>query len=206
MVNVTTVERVLCVVDRCLREQFPDDYHKRCLYASFGIHRLLKALDLCPVVVGGNFGAFLVSRDEQNASFQGYASQTGEHSHYWVELNGFIIDLGSRYLVVESSFPASEVPAVFWDTGYALPKGLVYRPVARYESTETTHLESHIVDKMVPFLAACEARMSKSLVKPKIGKWLVTTPSSIQKAASKGDLWARAMIRYQSMPKDVLPF
>ncbi|PRA33656.1 hypothetical protein CQZ99_10475 [Pseudomonas poae] len=95
---------------------------------------------------------------------------------------------------------------MFWDTGYALPKGLVYRPVARYESTETTYLESHIVEKMVPFLAACEARMSMSLVKPKIGKWLVTTPSSIQKAASKGDLWARAMIRYQSMPQDALPF
>lgn len=206
MVDAVMIERILCVVDRCLRGQFPDDYHKRCMYASFGIHRLLEALGHSPAVVGGNFGAFLVSRDERSASFQGYASDAGEHSHYWVELNGFIIDLGPYYLPVESSFPASEVPAVFWDTGYELPRGLVYRSVTRYESTETAHLEPHIVEKMEPFLAACHARMSKPLVKPKIGKWLVTTPSSIQKAAGKGDQWARAVIRYESMPPERLPF
>lgn len=200
------IERILCVVDRCLRGQFPDDYHKRCMYASFGIHGLLQALGHSPVVVGGNFGAFLVSRDERSASFQGYGSDAGEHSHYWVELNGFIIDLGSYYLPVESSFSASEVPVVFWDPGNELPRALVYRAVARYESTETAHLEPHIVEKMEPFLAACHARMSKPLVKPKIGKWLVTTPLSIQRAADKGDQWARAVIRYESMPPERLPF
>jgi len=57
---------------------------------------------------------------------------------------------------------------------------------------------------MVPFLAACHARMALPLVKPKIGKWLVTSPFSIKKAAIKGDLWARAVMRYQSMSAEPL--
>lgn len=59
MVEPAVVERVLCVVDRCLRSQFPDDYYKRCLYASFGVHRLLQAQGYSPVIVGGNFGPLL---------------------------------------------------------------------------------------------------------------------------------------------------
>lgn len=205
LVEAAVVERILCVVDRCLRVQFPDDYYKRCLYASFGVHSLLRTLGHSPEVVGGNFLAFVVSRDERKASMQGYASESGEHSHYWVELNGSIIDLGTYYLPVGSKFPACEIPAVIWDAGYDLPRGLKYAPEARYALPEISHLEPHIIEKMEPFLAACHARMGETLVKPKIGKWLVRTPSSIQKAASKGDQWARAVIRYESMPAEHLP-
>jgi len=205
LVDAAVVERVLCVVDRCLKGQFPDDYYKRCLYASFGVHRLLQAMGHRPVVVGGNFLAFVVSRDQRQATMQGYASDSGEHSHYWIELDGAIIDLGTYYLPIGSSFPASEMPALFWHTGYRMPKGLKYAPEARYASPEVAHLEPHIIEKMVPFLAACHARMAQPLVKPKIGKWLVTSPSSIKKAAIKGDLWARAVMRYESMPAEPLP-
>lgn len=199
MVEAAVVERVLCVVDRCLKSQFPDDYYKRCMYASFGVHRLLQTQGYSPVIVGGNFGAFVVSRDQRTASIQGYASGSGEHSHYWVQLDGSIIDLATYYLPIESSFQACEVPAVFWNASYPLPKGLIYNPAVRYPSSDISHLAPHIIEKMEPFLAACHARMAKPLAKPKIGKWLVTTPSSIQKAASKGDPWARAVIRYESM-------
>ncbi|WP_233331075.1 hypothetical protein [Pseudomonas nitroreducens] len=199
MVETAIVERVFCVVDRCLRNQFPDDYYKRCMYASFGVHRLLQALGYSPVIVGGNFGAFVVSRDQRKASIQGYSSDSGDHSHYWVELDGSIIDLGSYYLPVESSFQACDVPAVFWNASSPLPKGLIYSPAHRYPSSDISHLAPHIIEKMKPFLAACYARMAKPLAKPRLGKWLVTTPSSIQKAARKGDSWALAMIRYESM-------
>lgn len=205
MVGAAVVERVLCVVDRCLRGQFPDDYYKRCLYASFGVHDLLQALGHRPAVVGGNFLAFAVSRDQRQATMQGYASDSGEHSHYWVELDGAIIDLGTYYLPIGSSFPASEMQAMFWDTGYRMPKGLKYAPEAHYTSPEVAHLEPHIIEKMMLFLAACHARMAQPLVKPKIGKWLVTSPSSIKKAAIKGDLWAHAVMRYESMPAEPLP-
>ncbi|HBN8198465.1 hypothetical protein ACM79J_26395 [Pseudomonas aeruginosa] len=199
MVEVTIVERILCVVDRCLRNQFPEDYYKRCMYASFGVHRLLQAQGYSPVLVGGNFGALVLSRDQRTASIQGYSSSSGEHSHYWVELDNSIIDLGSYYLPIESSFQACDVPAVFWNASYPLPKGLIYNPTDRYPSSDITHLAPHIVDKMKPFLAACFARIAKPLTKPKIGKWLVTTPSSIQKAAKKGDPWALSLMRYESM-------
>jgi len=176
LTGAAIVERVLCVVDRCLRSTFPDDYYKRCMYASFGLHRLLQARGYSPVIVGGNFGAFVVSRDKSLASIQGYASGSGEHSHYWIELDGSIIDLGTYYLPVESSFQACEMPVVFWSTSYPLPKGLIYSPSARYPSSDFSRLSPHIMEKMEPFLAACHARMAKPLTKPKIGKWLVTSP------------------------------
>lgn len=56
MVEVAVVERVLCVVDRCLKSQFPDDYYKRCMYTSFGVHRLLQAQGYSPVIVGEILG------------------------------------------------------------------------------------------------------------------------------------------------------
>lgn len=200
LVESVVVERIPCVVNRCLKSQFPDDYYKRCLYASYGIHSLLQAMGYSPVVVGGNFLALVVSRDERQASMQGYGSDFAEHSHYWVELNGSIIDLGTHYLPVGSSFVASQMPALFWDITNVLPKGLIYASEARYASTEISHFEPLIEERMIMFIAACHARMKQPLVKPKLGRWLATTPSSFQNAASKGDVWARSVIRYQSMP------
>ncbi len=206
MVTTSVVERVLCVADRCLKAQFPDDYHKRCLYAAFGVHSLLQSLGHKPVIVGGNFLAFVVSRDQAQASMQGYGMSPTEHSHYWVELDGALIDLGTHYLPVGASFSASPMPALCWDERYPMPKGLRYVPEARYVTGEMTGLEPHIVEKMVPFLAACNARMTRPLVKARIGKWLATSPSSIKQAAIAGDPWARAVIRYETMPAERLPF
>ena len=170
LVDAVVVERVLCVVDRCLKGQFPDDYYKRCLYASFGVHNLLQAMGYKPTVVGGNFLAFVVSRDQRQASMQGYGSASRELSHYWIELDGTFIDLSTHYLPIGSSFPACKMAALLWDMGFRMPKGLRYAPEAGYASPEVAHLQPHIIQKMVPFLAACKARMAQSLVKPKMGK------------------------------------
>jgi hypothetical protein len=59
------------------------------------------------------------------------------------------------------------------------------------------YLQPHMVEKMEAFLPACRTRMAKPMVKPKIGKWLVSTPSSIKRAASKGDPWAQSILRHQ---------
>ncbi|WP_416769626.1 hypothetical protein ACMGT0_20840 [Pseudomonas sp. RHF3.3-3] len=198
MSEIGMVERILCVVDKCLRSQFPQDFHKRCMYASFGIHRLLQGMGYKPHIVGGDFLAFVISKDGLDVTLQGYGSSTEPVSHFWVELDGAIIDLGTYYLPIESSYPACDMPAVFWGKGYALPKGLKYVEATRVESSEITCLEPHIQEKMKPFLEACVARMAKPLVKPKLGKWLATSPSSVHKAAVKGDLWARSIIRYQA--------
>ncbi|MBF8721379.1 hypothetical protein [Pseudomonas guariconensis] len=199
MSDVGVIERVLYVVDKCLRSQFPDDYHKRCMYASFGIHRLLEGMGYKPEIVGGDFLAFVISKDGRDATLQGYGSPNEPVSHFWVELEGAIIDLGTYYLPTESSYPASEMPAIYWGRQYALPKGLRYRETTRCASSESSYLDPHIREKMTPFLEACVVRMAKPLVKPKLGKWLATSPSSVHKAAVKGDLWARSLIRYQTM-------
>jgi hypothetical protein len=85
---------------------------------------------------------------------QGYGSESGEHSHYWVELDGLILDLGTHYLPVGSRFSASEMPAMVWDKGYRMPKGLRYAPQAMYDSPQVVHLEPHSAEKMEPFLSA----------------------------------------------------
>lgn len=197
--DVGMIERVLYVVDKCLRSQFPDDYHKRCMYASFGIHRLLEGMGHKPEIVGGDFLAFVISKDGRDATLQGYGSPTEPVSHFWVELDGTIIDLGTYYLPTESRYPASEMPGVCWERQHPLPKGLRYHESTRCVSSETSYLEPHIKAKMTPFLEACVARIAKPLVKPKLGKWLATSPSSIHKAAGKGDLWAKSLIHYQTM-------
>ena len=80
-----------------------------------------------------------------------------------------------------------------------MPKGLKYRETTRSESSEIAYLEPHIQEKMKPFLEACLAKMAKPMLKPKLGKWLATSPIAVHKAALKGDLWARSIIRYQAM-------
>ncbi|QVI69418.1 hypothetical protein [Pseudomonas syringae] len=94
------------------------------------------------------------------------------------------------------SLLAGVMPALFWGVEYRMPKGLRYAPGARYASPEVAHLEPRIIEKMVPFLAACHARMAQSLVKLEVGKWLATSPASIKKAAIKGDPWVSAVMRY----------
>lgn len=173
------IERVLYVVDKCLRSHFHDDYHKRCMYASFGIHRLLEGMGHSPEIVGGDFLAFVISKDGLNATLQSYGSPTEPVSHFWVELGGTIIDLGTYYLPTESSYPASEMPAMCWGREHALPRGISYCETTRCVSSETPCLEPHIKQKMEPFLEACLARMAKPLVKPKLGKWLATSPSVV---------------------------
>lgn len=196
------IERVLCVVDRCLKSQFPDSYYKRCLYAAFGTHVLLEELGYCPEIVGGEFGAFVSSKDQRTGAFQGYAGDSNDHPHYWVEVDGAIVDLGTHYLPVASSFPAFDIPAVFWDLKNTFPKGLKYVEAARYSSSDVSQLAPHISEQMIPFLASCRARMAKPLVKPKIGRWLATSPAAIEKAAQKGDLWARGIFRYELTPTE----
>lgn len=197
MVEMLVVERVMCVVDRCLRNQFPDDYYKRCMYASFGIYRLLQAMGHSPVVVGGNFLAFVVARNEPKGSMQGYVSDASKHAHFWIEVDHRLLDLGTYYLPSGSSFPACDIPATYWDKSHALPSGLRYEPEARYGSLEAIYLEPHIAEKMERFLSACTARIAKPLVKPTVGKWLVISPASIDRAANKGDMWAQGMVRHQ---------
>lgn len=197
---MAVIERVLCVVDRCLKSQFPDTYYKRCLYAAFGTHVLLEEMGYDPEIVGGDFGAFVSSKDQRTGAFQGYSSESDDQPHYWVELDGAILDLGTHYLPVASSFPASDMPVVFWNLKNAFPKGLKYVGAARYSSSETSQLAPHIAEQMIPFLASCRARIAKPLVKPKIGKWLATSPAAIEQAAKKGDLWARGIIRYELTP------
>jgi len=201
LIHKQMMERVLCVVDRTLRKEFPDDFHKRCMYSAFGIHTLLRELGHRPILVGGDFAAFVLSRDGRRASVQGYSSQgrSVESSHYWVELEGTVVDLGTSYLPVESSFPAAAMPATHWDLSFPLPKALQYRPEIQYDPEVELRSSAEITDRMDKFLDLCKKRNEGSLVNSKFDSWLLRDPSSLAGAAKRGDLWAAGAIRFEGM-------
>lgn len=201
MLQKQMLEKILCVVDRTLRNEFPEDFHKRCMYAAFGVRELLRNLDCSPVVVGGDFMAFVLSKDKRQASIQGYSSlgRSSEHSHYWVEVDGAVIDLGTYYLPIDSRFPAVAMPVTHWNLAIPFPKALQYHPEVRYDVNVELKSTVEITTKMERFLGLCRKRMEGSLVKPQLDTWLLSNPSSIKEAAKRGDLWASGAIRFEGM-------
>ena len=65
--SLRQLERILATVDRCLKKTFPEDHHQRCAYAAFGVRELMRASGAAPEVMGGDFVAFIVARDNRRA-------------------------------------------------------------------------------------------------------------------------------------------
>ncbi|PRY04485.1 hypothetical protein B0G73_112161 [Paraburkholderia sp. BL25I1N1] len=120
-IDLIEIEHILVTVERGLRQQFPFDFHERCAYASYAIRALLKDAGTQSELVGGDFLAFVVSTDNRRAGVQGFAFGEQQCSHFWVETDDRIVDLGPFFLPRESSYPAVSMPAVAWKMSYALP-------------------------------------------------------------------------------------
>lgn len=201
LIKTQILERVLCVIDRTLRNQFSEDFHKRCMYAAFGMRELIRDLGYSPILVGGNFAALVVSRDQRQASMQGYSSQgcSSGHSHYWVEVEGSIIDLGTTYLPIDSSYPALAMPVTNWDLAHPFARALQYQPEARYDVQVELDSTVEVSARMDKFLKACRKRMAGQLVNPRLGTWLLRDPTSMSEAVKRKDPWATAALRFEGM-------
>lgn len=201
MISRLMLERVLCVVDRSLRKEFPDDFHKRCLYAAFGVHALLRDRGYSPNIVGGDFSAFVVSRDGMQASMQGYSSRgaSSEPSHYWTELDGSIIDLGPSYLPYESRYPALSMPVACWEMSHRLPKALQYHPEVWHGVEAELDPASPAAIRKEKFVEQCRQRDKSPMVNPKLNSWLLRSMVSIEDSAKRGDRWAAGAIRFEQM-------
>ena len=141
--NLTsTVTRTLYVVDRSLRKEFPEDYFKRCMYAAFGTSALLQDAGFNANIVGGDFLAFVVARFEQRAGLQGFGLGTDQPSHFWVEVDGTIIDVGPHYLPDDARFPATPMPFVAWSSASTLPLYLRYRSHIQYDPRVRLELDA----------------------------------------------------------------
>jgi hypothetical protein len=63
MVSHNHIVRLLSVLVRSLRKEFPEDFYKRCNYAVFGMRALLLDARVEAEIVGGDFVDFIVSKD-----------------------------------------------------------------------------------------------------------------------------------------------
>lgn len=118
------IERLLCIIDDVLRSVFPSDYTKRCAYAAMAVKTALEDAGYPASIVAGDFCALVVKSDGSNASWRGYGFGSDQESHFWVETEDRIIDLGLFYLPVGSSYDAASMPALAWSRSEPLPSGI----------------------------------------------------------------------------------
>lgn len=189
------ISRTLAIVDASLRDFFPEDFHKRCMYASLGIAALLQDTGISAQVVGGDFICTVVSRDGATMTLQGFGgNKDGPPSHYWVLAADQLLDLGPMYLPYEASFPAAPLPVLRWPTAVNLPKFVLYRERERY--TEGVEIQDQVIrQRNVAFLSHCRSTRdtSRSLQLP---TWQLKDSQSLLYSAQKGDVWAKASVEF----------
>lgn len=208
MQNIDNIAQSMAVVDAVLREYFPNDFYKRCMYAAFGLRLLLNDAGIDASIIGGNFFCLVVSDDNSRASLQGFGSDVSDMpSHFWVEAAGVLIDLGPYYLPHESSYPAASMPAIRWPLSTPLPRFLGYREDIRYASNVELQSDPVIMKRMEDFLARCKERSRPDCIKPNLPTWQLKNTESLRFAAQKKDLWACGALSFlKHHSQDALPF
>lgn len=190
------VSQALAIADVSLRGFFPTDFHKRCMYASFGLAALLHDEGISARLVGGDFVCTVVSRDGAQMSLQGFGTTIdGPPSHYWVLADDHLLDLGPMYLPYESSFPAAPLPILRWPTTIALPDFVLYRERERYAEGVEIH-DPVMREKNIAFLSHCRSTRDTASRGFPLPSWQLMDSQSLRYAAQKGDLWAMASMEF----------
>jgi hypothetical protein len=186
------ITKALAIADVSLREFFPDDYFKRCMYASFGIAALLKDEGIQTQIVGGDFICAVVSKDGSQMNLEGFGTASkGAPSHYWVEALEQRLDLGLMYLPQGSRLHAAHMPALRWPLAIGLPDFIAYRERERYvEDVEIDDPE--FKQRNANFLAHCRDKRSAFGAPATLAAWQLRDFRSLRYAAHKKDAWAMA--------------
>ncbi|MBP1843906.1 hypothetical protein J2046_002164 [Rhizobium petrolearium] len=202
------VARSFSIVDRALRRSFPADYHKRCMYAAFGMQTLLSDFGHDASIQGGDAVTFMVSRSGHQAGMQGFAHAQEGHAHYWVVAAGWLIDIGPHYLPRDSGYPAAEVPLVCWEIAGGLPPFLRYRVLEDFGPLTGLAATNEIHERMELFIGQCRSKAGNLIGQPKLPTWLLTSREAVERSAKQGDVWAKGALRFASMPgvEQSLPF
>lgn len=194
-------------IDRVLRALFPDDYDARCMYAAFGLSSLLRQSGLDARIVGGDFFAFVVSKDGRQANLQGFGqgSDSALPSHFWVESSGRLLDLGPHYLPRKSSFPAAAIPVIALPLAQS-PLFLRYRPKIRYEPDVKLASDDTITGRMQAFLKECNSQWENG-IRPTLPTWIFSGKEALHRAITRRDPWAHGAIQFASRVRiEELPF
>lgn len=199
--NNNILERIFYVVDLELREQFPEDYWRRCMYVAAATKFLLEALDEKPIIVSGDFICFVVSPESTSARFQGYAGDDTSTAHLWVECRDTILDLMPYYLPEDqnNSSPTCTTAPIAWRPSKKLPSGMTYIAKAKYATDVEFGGMDGLQEKINAFSEACKLRMKNTRkVKPKF-KWMLRDAKSLDEMAQRGDPWAMCLAKYENM-------
>lgn len=192
MTKVNSITRAFAITDLSLREFFPGDFYKRCMYASFGMAALLNDDDMRAQVVGGDFLCAIVSSDGRQMSLQGFGSNDShEPSHFWIHADGNLLDLGPMYLPFGSSFPAPSPPLVRWPLASRLPDFLAYRERARY-AENVDIVTPEIRQRTATFISACRANRELRGEDVRPPRWQLKDMQSLRYATQRQDPWAMA--------------
>lgn len=200
--------RSFAIVDRALRQSFPDDYYKRCMYAAFGIQSLLTELGYPASIQGGDVLAFMVARSGNQAGLQGFANASDGYAHYWTVAENRLIDIGPYYLPRESSFPAVPVPLIAWDISQQLPPFLRYRVVEDFGRTKILIADETIQQRITQFIGLCRRKLKQQIGQPKPPSWILTGTTALLSHGERGDPWVRNAMIFSTIPGIVenLPF
>jgi hypothetical protein len=191
--------KLLGVVVRSLRKEFPEDFYKRCYYAAFAMRALLLDGGVEAEIVGGDFVAFIVSRDGSRAGMQGFGFGAEQCSHFWVEAEGRLLDVGPYLLPEDASYPVSGMPLVAWDLTTPFPAFLRYRRVQRCPANALMSAVPGQNARCDRFIAACRSRAANHIAGSKPLAWLLTDPRATVSAARSRDSWATGAIRFARM-------
>jgi len=198
--------RALSVVDQALREAFPDNYWKRCTYAAFGLHTLLKDNEVATQIVFGDMMCFTLSPDASKPGMAGYGNAgAGAPAHFWVEAGGSLLDLGPHYLPCDALRPIVSMPLIRWPLDEPMPLYLRYLEKGRGHAD--VRPEPSMSRQVADFIERCRALRHSAVDASPPPAWQLTGTPSLRSAADNGDIWARGALRWSSRVKSsVLPF
>lgn len=202
---IRNLEKILGVVDRCLRMTFPDDYEARCMYGACAVQALIEDAGGQAILAGGNMLAFTISGNGDPPVAQGFGGgDAATPSHFWVESDKRLIDLGPHYLPKRSNYPVLPMPMVAWDNVKTLPNFLYYQSLTAHASDVRIVFPPDIADRMEKFLAKCRHRYA-ALTKTKLRTWLLTGEMSLHAAIKRRDRWAMGAQRFEERRLSLVP-
>lgn len=190
--EVERLKRILAVVLHCLRDTFPNDFHRRCAFSARATRMLLQREGIGSHVVGGKFTALAVGTFDARYSLQGFQSGPEPYPHLWVETEHRLVDLGPHLLQFGSPFPLTPMPALAWAKTDPLPAALTYEPIDRIPDDAPFSLIGTVADQADRFVDCC-FDMIAALPVP----WLLTGKLALREAQLAGDPWAQAVARFQ---------
>lgn len=194
------IDELFSTIDLCLKKSFPTDFDARCLYTACSIYTILKDAGVKSVIVGGDVGAFTLSNDGRQASLEGFGgSSQDQPSHYWVEANGILLDPNISYLPKRSRIQRAPMPMIAWRCAYALPKGLQYKGIIRYDEDAEFLFPDEISKRISTFIEQCRKIYKSTAAKKKLSTWILSSPESLINKARSGDKWSIGVSRFQLM-------